>query len=206
MARVLHTTPRRRSARRESVGGRTGAGEPADGRDAGAAMARVTAGRKGGPDFPIAAGIFFGLGIGGFFDGIVLHQILQWHHMVSAVYPPDTVANLRINTLGDGLFHASTYLFVLIGLVLLWRQAGRAHIRWANKLLIGALLIGFGTFNVVEGLIDHQILGVHHVNETVPRTQWVYWDLGFLLWGAAMIVGGWALLRAGQRQTARAAR
>lgn len=30
--------------------------------------------------FPAAAGILFGLGLGGFFDGIVLHQILQWHH------------------------------------------------------------------------------------------------------------------------------
>ncbi len=23
-----------------------------------------------------------GLGLGGFFDGIVLHQILQWHHLI----------------------------------------------------------------------------------------------------------------------------
>ena len=38
--------------------------------------------------FPTAAGIFLGLGLGGFFDGIVLHQILQWHHMAtSAGYP-----------------------------------------------------------------------------------------------------------------------
>jgi uncharacterized membrane protein len=29
-------------------------------------------------DFPIAAGIALGLGLGGFFDGIVLHQLLQW--------------------------------------------------------------------------------------------------------------------------------
>jgi uncharacterized membrane protein len=41
--------------------------------------------------FPVSAGILFGLGLGGFFDGIVLHQILQWHHMVTnAGYPPDT--------------------------------------------------------------------------------------------------------------------
>src|SRR5690606_11771692 len=70
------------------------------------------------PRFPIAAGIFFGLGLGGFFDGIVLHQILQWHHMVtSAGYPADSVANLELNTLLDGLFHAATYIFVLVGLI-----------------------------------------------------------------------------------------
>ena len=32
--------------------------------------------------FPASAGILFGLGLGGFFDGIVLHQ-LRWHHMLS---------------------------------------------------------------------------------------------------------------------------
>ncbi|MDQ4060683.1 MAG: DUF2243 domain-containing protein, partial [Pseudomonadota bacterium] len=40
-------------------------------------------------------------------------------------------------------------------------------------------------------------------NETVPREQWIYWDLAFLVWGAAMLIGGWFLLRAGQRDTPR---
>jgi len=127
--------------------------------------------RKG---FPVSAGILFGLGLGGFFDGIVLHQILQWHHMLSSAgYPPDSVHNLKVDTLWDGLFHASTYLFVLAGLVIL----------------------------LVEGVVDHQILGIHHVNETVPADQWIYWDIGFLVWGAAMLAGGWVLLRAGKKKT-----
>jgi uncharacterized membrane protein len=51
--------------------------------------------------FPVSAGIFFGLGLGGFFDGIVLHQILQWHHMLtSAGYPADSVHNLKVDTSG----------------------------------------------------------------------------------------------------------
>ena len=67
--------------------------------------------------FPTSAGVFLGLGLGGFFDGIVLHQILQWHHMAtSAGYPADSVENLKFNTLLDGLFHAATYVFVVIGL------------------------------------------------------------------------------------------
>ena len=57
-----------------------------------------------------------------------------------------------------------------------------------------AVLLGWGIFNVVEGLVDHQLLGLHHVNETAPIEQWLYWDLGFLAWGAAMVVAGWALL------------
>jgi len=63
------------------------------------------------------------------------------------------------------------------------------------------MLIGFGAFNVVEGIVDHHLLGVHHVNETVPREQWMYWDLGFIAWGAAMLLIGWLLLRAGERET-----
>jgi uncharacterized membrane protein len=155
-------------------------------------------------DFPVSAGIFFGLGLGGFFDGIVLHQILQWHHMLtSAGYPADNLENLEINVVWDGIFHASTYIFTAIGLVLLWRAARKQHIRWAGRLLPGAVLMGFGIFNLVEGAINHHLLGLHHVNETVPREQWIYWDIGFLVWGAAMLIVGWWLVRSGQEETRR---
>jgi len=156
--------------------------------------------RSDAHSFPTAAGVLFGLGLGGFFDGIVLHQILQWHHMLtSAGYRADNVRDLQMNTLWDGIFHASTYVFVVAGLVLLWRHAHRQHLWWSTRLLIGTMLIGFGAFNVIEGLIDHHLLGIHHVNETVPREQWIYWDLGFLVWGALMWLGGWWLKRSGER-------
>ena len=152
--------------------------------------------------FPVSAGVLFGLGLGGFFDGIILHQVLQWHHMLtSAGYPPDSVRNFQINVMWDGLFHMSTYAFTAAGLYVLWRYSRRNHVRWSRKLLPGAMLVGFGAFNLIEGIIDHQILGIHHVNETVPREQWIYWDLGFLAWGAAMVVGGWYLLKRGQQET-----
>ncbi len=152
-------------------------------------------------EFPISAGILFGLGLGGFFDGIILHQVLQWHHMLtSAGYPADSVQNLEVNTLWDGLFHSTTYIFVLLGLIILWRTAHRTHVRWSGKLLWSTMLIGFGLFNLVEGIIDHHLLGIHHVNETVPQDQWIYWDLGFLVWGALMLIGGWRLMRTGQQE------
>ena len=148
------------------------------------------------------AGILLGIGLGGFFDGIVLHQLLQWHHMLSdqGDYPVNTVAGLEVNTRWDGLFHALTYIAVVAGLALLWRAARLPHAPWSTKHLVGLLLIGWGGFNLVEGVVDHQILGIHHVNETVPRDQWIWWDIGFLLWGAAMLVGGWLLARAGARE------
>jgi len=145
--------------------------------------------------FPTAAGILFGLGLGGFFDGIVLHQLLQWHHMLSSWYPINSVENLKLNTLWDGIFHSATYLFVLAGLVILWRQAHRGHLYWSNRLLVGTVLMGFGAFNVVEGLVDHHLLGIPHVNEQVDIESRVHWDVAFLVWGAAMLVIGWMLKR-----------
>lgn len=152
--------------------------------------------------FPVSAGILLGLGLGGFFDGIVFHQILQWHHMVSSAgYPPDSLSNLKFNVLWDGIFHASTYVFVVVGLFLLWRTEHRTHLRWSGKAVIGSILAGFGLFNLVEGMVNHHLLEIHHVNEIVPAAQWVYWDVGFLAWGAAMLVSGWLLLRKARTET-----
>ncbi len=157
--------------------------------------------RAAAGSFPTSAGILFGLGLGGFFDGIVLHQVLQWHHMLSSWYPIRDVASLELNTLWDGIFHSSTYVFVVIGLFILWRTAHQRHVLWSNKLLVGTLLLGWGAFNVVEGIIDHEVLGVHHVNELVAQDQRIYWDMAFLLWGAAMFAGGLMLLKIGERET-----
>jgi uncharacterized membrane protein len=151
--------------------------------------------------FPASAGFLFGLGLGGFFDGIVLHQLLQWHHMLSSWYPITNLENLELNTFWDGIFHSATYLFVVGALFILWRTAKRTHLYWSTKLLAGTMLMGFGTFNIVEGLINHHLLGLHHVNETVAPAQWIYWDLGFLIWGAAMLGGGLWLYRDGLKSS-----
>jgi uncharacterized membrane protein len=99
------------------------------------------------PSFPTAAGLFLGLGLGGFFDGIVLHQVLQWHHMASHAVPPDSLEALRFNVFLDGLFHALTYVFVAAGLALLWRAGHRRHLKWSTGAFAGTLLMGFGPFN-----------------------------------------------------------
>src|SRR3954453_24228586 len=105
--------------------------------------------RASRPGFPIAAGVLFGLGLGGYFDGIVLHQLLQWHHMVSSWYPPNTIENLQLNTTWDGIFHAATYLFVVAGLYLLWRYAHPRRLRWSNRQLPVTLLLPWGLFNLI---------------------------------------------------------
>lgn len=148
--------------------------------------------RPGSPErFPLAPGVVLGIGLGGFVDGIVLHQILQWHHMVSSAgYPPDSVPNLTLNVFFDGLFHAVTWIFTAVGLVLVHR-AVRSGRGWSGRRLLGGLLIGWGAFNLVEGIIDHHLLGVHHVREAAANP--FLWDVGFLVLGALLVAGGYAL-------------
>ena len=149
----------------------------------------------------VIACLLFGIGLGGFFDGIVLHQLLQWHHLLTSEgsYPSDTVAGLETNTLWDGLFHSVTYVAVTIGLWLLWQAGSGSAGTWSSNLLIGLLLMGWGTFNLVEGTVLHHILTLHHVRE--DSSHQAAWDLAFLIWGAAMLVGGWLLARAGDRES-----
>ena len=91
----------------------------------------------------MAPGLMFGIGLGGFVDGIVLHQILQWHHMVTGERTATTVAGLEVNTMADGFFHVATWLVVLgasIVTVASWRQ-GRLAPSWTFH--VGGLLIGW---------------------------------------------------------------
>ena len=149
-----------------------------------------------------APGIVLGVGLGGFVDGILLHQLLQWHHLLSSTdsdrvgiptYPTDTVTGLEMNTLWDGLFHTVTWLAVLTGLGLLYGRVTRARgWPWTSRALWGWVLVGWGLFNLVEGVVDHHVLGIHHVRGG-PDQLW--WDLGFLAVGVVLVALGWALQR-----------
>ncbi|UNZ16404.1 DUF2243 domain-containing protein [Streptomyces sp. 891-h] len=150
-------------------------------------------------------GIVLGVGLGGFVDGILLHQLLQWHHMLSSTnedrigvkyYSPHTVSGLEMNTVWDGIFHTVCWLAVLLGLGVLYARVthGRRRV-WASRVLWGWILVGWGVFNVVEGLLDHQILGIHHVHGG-PYQLW--WDIGFLVLGAFLLAGGWLVQRGGR--------
>jgi uncharacterized membrane protein len=149
------------------------------------------------------SGLLLGLGLGGFVDGIVLHQILQWHHMVSAETAPTSLAGLETNTLADGFFHLATWACVLaasVTSIAAWRQGRLAP---SYSFHFGLVLAGWGIFNLVEGLVDHQLLGVHHVRDDLGAP--LSWDLGFLASGVLLVVGGLLLHRRGVRQVRRPA-
>jgi uncharacterized membrane protein len=146
----------------------------------------------------ISAGVLLGTGLGGFVDGILLHQLLQWHNMLSSRLPPTDLVAMKVNMFWDGLFHAFTWLVTAIGVGLLWRAGKRPEVPWSTRTFVGSLSLGWGAFNVVEGLIDHHLLGIHHVH---PGANQLVWDVGFLLFGALLVGLGWVLIRAGREDT-----
>ncbi|MEV5315921.1 DUF2243 domain-containing protein, partial [Streptomyces sp. NPDC052610] len=109
-------------------------------------------------------GIVLGVGLGGFADGILLHQLLRWHHMLTSTnddrigvkyYDPDTVSGLQMNTLWDGVFHVVCWLAVLTGLAILYSRVTHDRRRvWTSRVLWGWALVGWGLFNLVEGVLD----------------------------------------------------
>lgn len=122
-----------------------------------------------------------GLALGGFFDGILLHQILQWHHLFSLV---PGVASLRAQMLWDGYFHAMMYVLAIVAMWGLWRS---------RRALPGlpAVLIGFGVWHMVDALLSHWVLGIHRVRLDSPNP--LLWDLLWLgLFGIMpLLVGLW---------------
>lgn len=155
----------------------------------------ASASASAGAASPVAAGVVLGASLAGFFDGIVFHQLLEWHHMLSGV--PSLAGDLRVQVLADGVFHAVTWVAALVGLALLWRAREGLGAPGGGRTLAGAMLLGAGGFNLVEGVVDHHLLGLHHVHPTAAHP--LAWDLGFLAVGLALALAGWGLVRAGRR-------
>jgi uncharacterized membrane protein len=122
-----------------------------------------------------------GFGLLGAFDGIVFHQLLQWH---SVYMHTDHHGQI----ISDGLFHSLTVITLVIGAVLLWLAGHPSDIEKGKRLLVAGILMGGGTFNLVEGIIDHHILQIHHVKQGDPNE--LLYDLAFLASGLILLVIG----------------
>ena len=148
----------------------------------------------------VTAGVVIGIGMGGFVDGILFHQILQLHNMLSNRVLRDSLVNEQINMVWDGFFHAFTWTAVAVGIALFWRATTRPGVLLSGKAFFGAILCGWGLFNLVEGTIDHEILQIHHVYQNGNH---LLWDMVFLAAGAVLMVVGWSMIRTGFAEAAR---
>jgi uncharacterized membrane protein len=138
----------------------------------------------------VLSGVLSGLGLVAFLDETVFHQLLHWHHFYDR-------STLEIGLVSDGLFHAFGFFAVVAGLFLLADLRRRGTLRW-SRWIVG-VLIGAGTFQLYDGLIQHKLMRLHQIRYDVDI--WPY-DLAWNLIAAIMIVGGVILLL---RSRARAA-
>jgi uncharacterized membrane protein len=143
----------------------------------------------------VTAGTIIGIGMGGFVDGIVFHQILQLHNMLSAKLPPTSLVNVETTMVWDGLFHALTWTMTAIGIALLWHAGNQHDVPWSGRTFLGSLFLGWGCFNAVEGVIDHHILGLHHVVERLGVSAY---DYAFVGSGVLLVVLGLTIVAAGK--------
>ncbi len=135
------------------------------------------------------SGYLLGFALGGFFDGILLHQILQWHHLLSAINGED----LRFQVAADGYFHAGMYVIAAVGLWMLWASRHDPG-RGSGRVLFAAILIGFGSWHVVDAVLSHWLLGIHRIRMDRPNP--LFWDLLWLgLFGIVPLIIGWIMRR-----------
>ncbi len=141
----------------------------------------------------VGTGFFLGFALGGFFDGILLHQILQWHHLLSSV---DAAQDMRLQILADGLFHALMYVIAAIALYQLWRRRAALARADAGRTLWGMALVGFGSWHMIDAVVSHWVTGIHRVKVDSPQP--LLWDLAwFVVFGVLPVLAGWWVRRNG---------
>lgn len=129
-----------------------------------------------------AIGAFlFGVGIIGMLDGIVFHQILQWH---SVNMHTDRFHQI----MSDGVFHLFVTLIIFVSGILLWK----GNPKEPSNRFWGSFLLGAGAFNLIEGIVNHHLLQAHHVK---PGPNQFLYDISYDIFALLLLTIGWILLR-----------
>ncbi|WP_245864011.1 DUF2243 domain-containing protein [Fredinandcohnia onubensis] len=134
----------------------------------------------------------FGFGFLGALDGIIFHQLLQWHSVYMATDRPGQI-------MSDGIFHFAVTITLIIGGVLLWLAGNPSNLSKGVRLLVGWFLIGGGVFNLVEGIINHHLLQIHRVKPGDPNA--LAYDLAFLASGLLLFIIGYLIKQRKDRQS-----
>ena|SRR5690625_1391406 len=129
----------------------------------------------------VIGSFILGFGFMGAMDGVIYHQILQWHSVVM-----DTTRTGQI--VSDGLFHLVVTIALVIGGVYLWLAGNPKDVARGTRRLIGGFLIGAGAFNLIEGIINHHILQIHRVKPGDPNA--LFYDIAFLALGLILVLIG----------------
>jgi uncharacterized membrane protein len=145
----------------------------------------------------VVGALVLGFGFGGLADGIVLHQVLRWHNLISDVETNETLEGLRRNLFWDGAFHATTAVLTVVGLVVLWHARDAVtRLTRPTPTVVGFLLVGWGAFHVVDQLVFHLLLDLHDIRDGVEHPGVYNWS--FFAIGLALAGVGRRLVRAGR--------
>lgn len=130
----------------------------------------------------VVAGLLMGVGVAAFLDETVFHQLLHWHHF----YDKSTA---DVGLVSDGFFHAGGWLAMVVG-VFLFADLRRRR-RAAPKRVWAGALIGWGGFQLYDGLVQHKLLGLHQIRYDVDLTAY---DLTWNISAAVGLAAGLSLL------------
>ena len=143
--------------------------------------------RPGGPTRRnVVGGALLGVGLAGFLDETVFHQLLHWHHFYDRSTP-------AVGLVSDGIFHAVGWFAVVAGLF--WFAALRRRGTFRAASWVGGLLVGCGAFQLYDGTVQHKLLGLHQIRYDVDLLPY---DLVWNLVAVALVVAGVVVLRRGR--------
>lgn len=135
-------------------------------------------------NYTFLGSFLFGVGIIGMLDGIIFHQLLQWH----STY----IRTNRFNQIiSDGIFHLSVTVVIFVAAILLWKSDPNVK----KEKFWGGFFLGAGWFNFLEGIINHHFLKIHHVK---PGTYQLMYDLAYDTVGIVLIIIGWFMYKKGK--------
>lgn len=140
----------------------------------------------------VLGAFLLGFGLGGFLDGIILHQILQWHHIISNLIPMNTLTGLQKNTAGDGIFSMGMWLITVLGLGILWQNIQQKRSLVSTQKLLGWIVAGWGGFNIFDSIVFHWLLRLHHIRQ-VPN--FLVYDIAFFILGLLLLGLGFFIIK-----------
>lgn len=155
-----------------------------------------------GPSWPAWPAAVTGAGLGALFDGILLHELLQVHDMISNSLPPVTVLDKGVNVFWSGVFDLSVFALIMIGIAGARRQSAALGPA-PDGFFWGCFLIGWGTFNCYDVLTFHALLRYHDVVEVT--TAPLAWNLAWAVLGVIIVAIGVLLMRRRRTRGARGA-
>ncbi|WP_114571803.1 DUF2243 domain-containing protein [Exiguobacterium flavidum] len=129
------------------------------------------------------SGFLFGVGLVAFFDEVVFHQLLHWHHF----YDKSTT---DAGLVSDGLFHAFSW-FATVGSLFMLADL-RRRLAWWKERWIAGVFLGVGVFQLYDGIVQHKLLELHQIRYGVEILPY---DLAWNISAFLLIIIGIVLLR-----------